>query len=46
MWLFIHLVFLVGFRNKIAVLFQWGYSYFTYKRGSRIVTGMGPGKPV
>jgi len=42
MWLFIHLVFLVGFRNKIAVLFQWGYSYFTYKRGSRIVTGIGP----
>lgn len=42
MWLFIHLVFLVGFRNKIAVLFQWAYSYFTYKRGSRIVTGIGP----
>ncbi len=40
MWLFIHLVFLVGFRNKIAVLFQWAYSYFTYKRGSRIVTGI------
>ncbi|HEY1171205.1 MAG TPA: NAD(P)/FAD-dependent oxidoreductase [Verrucomicrobiae bacterium] len=40
MWLFIHLVFLVGFRNKIAVLFQWAYSYFTYKRGSRIVTGL------
>jgi hypothetical protein len=38
--LFIHLLFLIGFRNKAAVLLQWTYSYFTYKRGSRIVTGM------
>jgi len=37
-WLVIHLIFLVGFRNKISVLFQWFYSYITYKRGSRIVT--------
>ena len=36
-WLMIHLIFLVGFRNKIAVLFQWFYSYVTYKRGARIV---------
>jgi NADH dehydrogenase len=36
-WLGIHLIFLVGFRSKIAVLFQWFYSYITYKRGSRIV---------
>ena len=39
-WLGIHLLFLVGFRNKIAVLLQWAYSYFTYKRGSRIITGL------
>jgi NADH dehydrogenase len=38
-WLMIHLIFLVGFRNKIAVLFQWFYSYVTYKRGARIVVG-------
>ncbi len=38
-WLMIHLIFLVGFRNKIAVLFQWFYSYLTYKRGARIVVG-------
>ena len=38
-WLVIHLIFLVGFRNKIAVLFQWFYSYVTYKRGARIVVG-------
>lgn len=38
-WLVIHLVFLVGFRNKVAVMFQWFYSYITYKRGARIVIG-------
>ncbi|HEY5910445.1 MAG TPA: NAD(P)/FAD-dependent oxidoreductase [Verrucomicrobiae bacterium] len=38
-WLLVHLVFLIGFRNKAAVLLQWTYSYFTYRRGSRIVTG-------
>lgn len=38
-WLTIHLVFLVGFRNKISVLIQWMYSYFTYKRGARVITG-------
>jgi NADH dehydrogenase len=39
-WLVVHLVFLVGFRNKLAVLFNWAYSYFTYKRGMRIITGL------
>jgi len=39
-WLLIHLLFLIGFRNKAAVLLQWSYSYFTYKLGSRIVTGI------
>ena len=37
-WLVVHLLFLVGFRNKLAVLVQWTYSYFTYKRGARIIT--------
>lgn len=36
-WLFIHLIFLVGFRNKLAVLIQWTYSYFAYKRSARII---------
>jgi len=36
-WLLVHLVFLVGFRNRLSVLIQWTYSYFTYKRGARIV---------
>jgi NADH dehydrogenase len=39
-WLFVHLIFLVGFRNKISVLMSWFYSYLTYKRGSRIITGL------
>ena len=38
-WLSVHLIFLVGFRNRFSVLIQWTYSYFTYKRGARIITG-------
>lgn len=37
-WLVVHLLFLVGFRSKIAVLLQWAYSYFAYKRGARLIT--------
>jgi NADH dehydrogenase len=37
-WLFIHLIFLIGFRNRVAVLWQWTYAYFAYKRGARIIT--------
>ena len=39
-WLFVHLIFLLGFRNKLAVLMQWFYSYIAYRRGSRIITGL------
>lgn len=39
-WLFVHLVFLVGFRSKLAVLLQWAYSYFAYKRSARLITGL------
>lgn len=41
MWLALHIVFLVGLRNRIAVFFSWVYSYFTYKRGARIIMGEG-----
>ena len=37
-WLFVHIVFLIGFRNRIAVLIQWAYAYYGYKRGARIIT--------
>lgn len=45
-WLGVHLVFLIGFRNKAAVLLQWIYAYFTYKRGARIITGAADPSPV
>jgi len=41
-WLFVHLLFLIGFRNKLAVLLQWTYSYFAYKRSARIITYLPP----
>ena len=37
-WLFIHVLFLVGFRNRLAVLFQWAYSYLTFNAGARLIT--------
>jgi NADH:ubiquinone reductase (H+-translocating) len=38
-WLFIHVFFLIGFRNRIIVLIQWAWSYFTYERSARLITG-------
>lgn len=38
-WLFVHLIFLVGFRDKLMVLLSWGYAYVTYGRGARLITG-------
>ncbi len=38
-WLFVHLMFLVGFENRLVVLLQWAYSYFTYRKGARIIAG-------
>ncbi len=37
-WLFIHIIFLVGFRNRIAVLIQWAWSYITFNKGARLIT--------
>lgn len=37
-WLFVHIMYLVGFRNRLSVLMQWAYSYFTYQRGVRLIT--------
>ena len=37
-WLFIHLLLLVGLRNRLAVFINWIYSYVNYKRGARIIT--------
>ncbi len=38
-WLFVHLIFLIGFRNRISVFAQWVWSYFTYGRGARLIYG-------
>jgi NADH:ubiquinone reductase (H+-translocating) len=38
-WLFVHLLYLVGFRNRIVVLFEWAWSYLTWQRGARLITG-------
>ena len=38
-WLFIHIFFLIGFRNRIIVFIQWAWSYVTYERGARLITG-------
>jgi NADH dehydrogenase len=38
-WLFIHVFFLIGFRNRVLVLLQGAWSYFTYQRGARLITG-------
>jgi NADH dehydrogenase len=38
-WLFVHIFFLIGFRNRLIVLIQWAWSYFTYERGARLITG-------
>ena len=37
-WLLVHIMYLVGFRNRLSVLLQWAYSYFTYQRGVRLIT--------
>jgi len=44
-WLFIHLIFLVGFRNKLSVLLSWAYSYLTFKRGARVIYGFSKVEP-
>jgi NADH dehydrogenase len=36
-WLFAHIYFLIGFRNRLMVLVDWGWAYFTYQRGARVV---------
>jgi NADH:ubiquinone reductase (H+-translocating) len=38
-WLFIHIFALIGFRNRLAVMMEWGWSYLTWQRGARLITG-------
>ncbi len=37
-WLFIHILYLIGFRNRVTVIFDWIWQYVTFGRGSRLIT--------
>jgi NADH:ubiquinone reductase (H+-translocating) len=39
LWLFVHLMHLVNFRNRVLVFMQWAWNYFTYERSARLITG-------
>jgi NADH:ubiquinone reductase (H+-translocating) len=41
-WLFIHLMYLVEFENRVLVFFQWAWDYFTWNRSARLITGSPP----
>jgi NADH:quinone reductase (non-electrogenic) len=43
-WLFVHIVFLIGFRNRFLVLFEWAWAYVTWRRGARLITGRWKGR--
>jgi NADH:ubiquinone reductase (H+-translocating) len=38
-WVVVHIMYLIGFRNRVLVLLQWGWAYLTYHRGIRLITG-------
>jgi NADH dehydrogenase len=38
-WGFVHILFLIGFRNRVLVMFEWAWSYLTWQRGARLITG-------
>lgn len=38
-WVFVHILYLIGFRNRLIVMVQWAWAYVTYQRGGRLITG-------
>ena len=44
-WCLIHVLFLVGFRNRLAVMFSWAWNWITFQRGARLITGDLPRLP-
>jgi NADH dehydrogenase len=38
-WVTVHIFFLIGFRNRLSVLAAWAWTYFTFSRGARLITG-------
>jgi NADH:ubiquinone reductase (H+-translocating) len=45
LWLFVHIMYLVGFRNRLVVFIEWAYAYFTYQAGVRLITDVERYKP-
>ncbi len=45
LWLFVHIMYLVGFRNRVVVFIEWAYAYFTYQAGVRLITDVERYKP-
>jgi NADH dehydrogenase len=46
LWCFVHIFFLIGFRNRVIVMMEWAWAYLTYQRGARLITGeVGPENP-
>ncbi len=44
-WCFVHIFYLIGFRNRFIVMMEWAWAYVTYQRGARLITGdVGPGR--
>jgi NADH dehydrogenase len=44
MWLVVHVLYLASFRNRLSVMMQWAYSYLTFQRGVRLITGSDTGE--
>jgi NADH dehydrogenase len=38
LWIWVHIFFLIGFRNRLLVMFEWAWSYITFQRGARVIT--------
>ena len=41
LWCFVHVFYLIGFRNRVIVMMEWAWAYVTYQRGARLITGDG-----
>jgi len=46
LWLLVHILYLAGFRNRLVVAIEWGYAYFTYQRGARVITTSSSDPPI
>ena len=44
-WIFVHIFFLIGFRNRLIVLIEWAISYLSFSRGARLITGRAGDRP-